>query len=68
LGHKAEMPGSGCWDMLTGTGDSCWVCDKWIYTLIFWNENIGYRTNMELDLFEKDKIQMQMDEVNKDNV
>ena len=21
--------------------NTCWVCDNWIYTLYFWNENIG---------------------------
>ena len=45
------MPGSGQWRMITNEtygvqGDfECWVCDKQIYTLIFWNEMIGFHQN-----------------------
>ena len=42
------MPGSGQWRMISNEtygvpGDfECWICDKQIYTLIFWNEMIGF--------------------------
>ena len=42
LGHKERMPGHGQWIMEeTVTEDSCWVCDRWTYSLYFWNQEIG---------------------------
>ena len=51
LGHKEEMPGSGRWRVITKENigqNECWVCDRKIYSLIFWNELIG---NIELRKF-----------------
>ena len=41
LGHIDRMPGCGRWRMETQQGDNCWVCDRWMYTLYFWNQEIG---------------------------
>ena len=42
LGHKLDLPMSGQWRLTTtGEQDSCWVCDNWQYTLLFWNREIG---------------------------
>mmetsp|Transcript_33921 Transcript_33921/g.52236 ORF Transcript_33921/g.52236 Transcript_33921/m.52236 type:complete len:183 (+) Transcript_33921:179-727(+) len=38
------MPGSAQWKMLTHQRkghNECWVCDRQVYSLIFWNELIG---------------------------
>ncbi|CDW72588.1 UNKNOWN [Stylonychia lemnae] len=49
LGHKFEQPGSGQWQMLTQDDIydapvccECWICSKWIYTIIFWSKSIEY--------------------------
>jgi hypothetical protein len=45
IGHKSDIPGSGQWKIITAQQpgqEPCWVCDRQIYSLIFWNENIGY--------------------------
>lgn len=37
-GHKTEMLGSpGQWQMLMNEHENCWVCDKWTYSLVFFN-------------------------------
>ena len=42
IGLKEAIPGSGQWCMITDKDDTCWHCDQWVYTLIFWNkERIG---------------------------
>lgn len=45
LGHKVDNKGSGQWKFFTekvnGEND-CWICDRQIYSLIFWNELIGF--------------------------
>ena len=42
LGHKSRMKGAGQWKMETlQQEDSCWVCDRWMYCLYFWNQDIG---------------------------
>ena len=54
LGHKIDIPGSGQWRLMTDNnkGDhDCWICDKQIYSLIFWNELIGY---WEMDALERE--------------
>ena len=36
------MPGSARWQIHTvKEANNCWVCDKWQYTLYFWNQKIG---------------------------
>lgn len=56
LGHKAEMPGSGQWQMLTEKADECWICDRHIYTLLFWSPSIGHSTSVDLDEIERSRI------------
>ena len=41
LGHKNDIPGSGQWEMNEGSRE-CWVCEKWVYSLIIWNKQIGF--------------------------
>jgi hypothetical protein len=67
MGHKAEMPGSGQWQMLTEKHDHCWVCDKWIYGIVFWNPRVSNQTQIEIDYFEKTKIMEQIGLLNKNN-
>jgi hypothetical protein len=46
LGHKFEIPGSGQWKMFTDKENAlhtCWVCDQWIYSLVFWSPSIGVK-------------------------
>ena len=38
LGHKQEMTGFGQWKMQTKEQEVCWVCDQWVYSYIFWDE------------------------------
>lgn len=42
LGHKSELPGAGQWCMLSRyKTEQCWVCDKHIYTILFWSPHLG---------------------------
>jgi len=42
LESKDQMPGYQQWRLKTvNEQEQCWQCDNWIYTLYFWNENIG---------------------------
>ena len=47
LGHKIEMPGSGQWRMISTSNDEqerCWVCNKEVYSLVFWSREFGLKT------------------------
>jgi hypothetical protein len=51
LGHKFEMPGSAQWRILTAQSQdkaSCFVCDKHVYTLIFWSKGIKREAAVKL--------------------
>lgn len=44
LGHKEDMPGSGQFHVYTSkvsNNNNCWVCDKKVYSMIFWNQLVG---------------------------
>jgi hypothetical protein len=44
LGHKVDIPGSAQWNMITARvpkQTECYICDKQIYSIIFWNTKIG---------------------------
>lgn len=41
LGHKDDIPGSGQWKMIDDNQGDCWICDREIYSIIFWNRIIG---------------------------
>lgn len=37
-GHKQDLVGTpGQWQILTKEHEKCWICDKWIYSLVFFN-------------------------------
>lgn len=37
-GHKGELPGQpGQWQMLSGPHEECWICDKWTFSLVFFD-------------------------------
>ncbi len=40
LGHKADIPGSGQWEVITDskTQGECWVCSLSKYSLLFFSE------------------------------
>jgi hypothetical protein len=37
--HHHKSPSE--WQLVTDGATTCWVCDRYIYSLIFWNESIG---------------------------
>ena len=57
LGHKEDIPGSGRWQVYTcrhhGQSD-CWICDRQIYSMVFWNEKIG---DIEMLKYKDDDLQ-----------
>ena len=65
VGHKPDIPGSGQWQMLTEKHDQCWVCDKWIYGIVFWSPNVSNQTQIDIEYFEKTKILEQIGLLNK---
>eukprot|EP00347_Sterkiella_histriomuscorum_P002614 403367462 len=63
LGHKEDIPGIGQWQMLTSQNPNdspacceCWVCNKYIYTLIFWSKCIEYQLNDDYHQNEIDQL------------
>jgi len=53
IGHKEDIPGSGQWRIITDElpgRNECWVCDRKVYSVIFWNELVGL---IELKKFSK---------------
>jgi hypothetical protein len=53
MGHQFEIPGSENWQLFTQATHECWVCDKKIYTFVFWSETHG--THYMIDLTEDEK-------------
>jgi len=48
LGHKSEMNNQpGQWQMLTKDKSQCWVCDKWLYALVFYSPHRAMEHNNE---------------------
>lgn len=41
LYHKAEIPGSKQWLMLTEKSEHCWICDKEMKGYIFWSRDMA---------------------------
>lgn len=60
LGHKKDIPGSGQWQFnKKGDKNGCWNCSNWIYTLVFWNEDIGIlnsKNNINIENAEKKRV------------
>lgn len=42
--------------MLTEKNEQCWVCDRWIFTVLMWNNSIGLKTCVEMDKCQRDSI------------
>ena len=50
---------TGQWEMVTGEtkrDNECWVCDRQVYTLIFWNELIGAAEMSNFSMEDKNYI------------
>ena len=60
LGCKEDIPGSGQWRMQKNQDENgCWCCNNSIYTLIFWNKEIGQAMEeygMQIDDGEKERV------------
>ena len=44
LAHKSEMPGHAQWEIKTDPQRPCWICDQYIFSLIFWSPSIGFHS------------------------
>jgi hypothetical protein len=44
LGHKA-IKESEKWQIISNDIGSCWICDKWVYTIVFWSRPFAYKFN-----------------------
>lgn len=57
LNHKIDLPGEAQWVLSEFSNEShCFVCNHSIYTLIFWNEQIGaYNELTALGISSKEK-------------
>jgi hypothetical protein len=53
--------------MLTEKHDQCWVCEKWIYGLVFWSPTVSNEKQIDIDYFEKTKILEQIGLLNKNS-
>jgi len=69
IGHKEDIPGSGQWRMITKDipgHNECWVCDRHVYSLIFWNELIGIIELRKFSKEDKDFFMTRIHEINPD--
>ena len=62
LGHKENMPGSGQWRMIDDDTQDCWVCDRVVYSLIFWNEEIGQFLVSKVDQADQEYLVTKIEE------
>ena len=60
LGHKLDIPGAAQWRFIKKLDISdCWNCSNWVYSLVFWSEQIGTRNaenNLNIEKAEKKKL------------
>ena len=68
LGHKDDIPGAGQWNVFTESHkgqNNCWLCDHQVYSMIFWNQEIGevHLNNIECD--DLDFIVSHLEQINK---
>lgn len=60
LGHKQDIPGAAQWRFMKKSDRTdCWNCNNWVYTLVFWNEQIGIynaHNNINIDPGEKSRV------------
>ena len=69
MGHKEDMPGAGQWRMITKQPTNtnlCWICDKQIYSLVFWNEYVGQYQAGEFSRDDRNFIAKNIERINKD--
>ena len=66
-GHKRTMEHGHRWRLLIEqkTTDSCWICEKWTYTLFFWTRKFGEDDEIKMNSrmltdFEEKKRCMQL--------
>lgn len=46
LGHEKEFSvDQSRWQLQTSNDRDCWICDKLIYSVLFWNQGIGSLMN-----------------------
>ena len=57
LGHSKNIPDSGQWRLNKKLDKSaCWQCGNWVFTLVFWNQDIGiYNANNNINIESKEK-------------
>ena len=51
--------------------DVCWACDRWMYTLIFWNKDIGEFNNINsigIDRKMKHSVVQQIRQINGEGI
>lgn len=48
LGHRLEQPLSTKWQLLTEAHERCWICDRRQYSVIFWEKDVGIKTDLNL--------------------
>lgn len=57
LGFSKVMPGADEWQLRSQEKNACWVCDKWVQTVVFWSRPFACKqslpTNLEKPLQEK---------------
>ena len=61
IGHKTDIPGSGQWRMQRNQDEkNCWCCNNSIYSLIFWNKDVGMyheEFSQQIEMDEKMRVQ-----------
>lgn len=60
LGHSTVMPGSGQWRFNRKLDQkSCWHCGNWVFTLVFWNQQIGiFNANNNINIESREKARV----------
>ena len=67
LGHKDDIIGGGQWKMITDAKkghNECWVCDRKIYSIIFWNKEIGLMAEAEVPLEDQKFLVQNIERIN----
>lgn len=62
------MPGSGQWRAITKqpVGEKeCWICDKQVYSLIFWNELIGSARAAAFSAEDREFVIQKLEHINR---
>lgn len=54
LSHKHDLPGHHKWSFMADEHTSCWMCDQWAYTIVFWSRPFA-KTYYEPELGVQEK-------------